>query len=103
MARVVMRLGGAGAVPGLVGSMNDVLPLAVLNSEAVLVRARCPSSVVNDDMVMAFASMTSWKILIDVYVGFDEDVLMRGMSSMRVSNCAVMASNPVCVDMMVWG
>ena len=89
MARVVMRVGGTGAVPGLVGSINDVPPLADLNSEAFLVRARCPRSVVYDDMVIAFASMTSWKILIDVYVGFDEGVLVRGMSSMRVSSCAV--------------
>ena len=83
------------------GSIKETSLLAVLKSEAGLVRARCPRSVVYDNMVMAFASMASWKAFIDVYVGFDENVLMRSMSSMRVTNCAVMVSSPVCVDMMV--
>ena len=83
--------------------MNDTLPLSVLNSEAFLVREIYPSSVVYDVMVILFTSMASWKASIDVYVGFDEEELMRGMSSMQVSKYAVMALSPVCVDMMVCG
>ena len=80
-ARVVIRSRGVGKVPGLEDSIKGRPPLAVLNSEAFLVRA-CPRSVVYENMVIALVSMASWKALIDVYEDFDEEVLMQGMSSM---------------------
>jgi len=39
-ARVGIRAGGDVAFPGLVGLMKDVPPLAILNSQAFLVRVR---------------------------------------------------------------
>ena len=80
--------------------MNNTLPLVLLNSEAFLVRERCPSSVVYDIMVIAFTSMASWKSSIDVYAFFNEEDLMRGMSSTQVSKCVVMVSSTVCVDVL---
>ena len=54
-------------------------------------------------MAIVFTSIASWKALIYVYKWFEGGVLIRGMSSIRVSNYAVMALIPDCVDMMVWG
>ena len=54
-------------------------------------------------MAIVFVSMASWKALVDVYEGFEEEVLIRDMSSMRISNCDVMVSSPDFVDMIVWG
>ena len=58
-ARVMIQAGGVGAVPGTVGSMKKIPILVVLNSEDFLVRARFPSSVVYDVMVIMGVSMAS--------------------------------------------
>lgn len=50
---------GAGALPVLLGSMKETLPFVLLNLKAYCVRARFPSLVVYDVMVIVFSYMAS--------------------------------------------
>lgn len=99
VARRVAKVGIAGVFPGFGGGTNAVPLLAVVKSDSLMTSARCPRSVVNEGIDIAFSMSLSWNFLMVVYVGFSVLVEIRGRFSGLVRKSAVMLSMSLCVVM----